>query len=241
MNASERDERLNRRYKRYTAYSIIILSLYIFFLCANGFIAGLTEGYNSFLLDWLGKTNKWSGSYGSEYLVDRLTDLSSLAGPLFILIFSAVFGGYLLIKKRYRTLNTYILVVFGAGIFHIILKNVFSGEGWSNWHSILSLYGKDFPSGHAFMSVVFYFTLARLAYRANRDRRLNRYFMTIVFILSFSIGIAQVIRGAHSPNDIIAGWAVGFAWITSAWLLDHFIRKKIYIRRHQENTETVKI
>jgi undecaprenyl-diphosphatase len=241
MNASERDERLNRRYKRYTAYTIIILSLFIFFLCTNGFIAGLTEGYNTFLYDWLGKTNKWSGSYGSEHLVNRLTDLSSLAGPLFILFFSVVLGGYLLIRKKYRTLYTYLLVVFGAGIMHIILKNLFSGEGWSDWYDMFNLYGKDFPSGHAFMSVVFYFTLARLAYRANPDRRLNQFFMTIAFLLSFSIGIAQIIRGAHSPNDIIGGWAIGFAWITAAWLLDHFIRKKIYVSRHKVNTDTAKI
>jgi undecaprenyl-diphosphatase len=191
------------------------------------------------LFDWLGKTNKWSGSYGSESLVNNLDDLSSLAGQLFVSLFSVVFGGYLFIIKKYRTLYTYFFVVIGAGILHVILKNYYSGEPWFNWFNLFDMDGKGFPSGHALMSVVLYFTLARLIYRANPERKLNRYLLTIAFLLSILIGIAQIIRGAHSPNEILAGWAIGFAWISGAWLLDHFIRKRIYIH-HLKNADLTK-
>jgi undecaprenyl-diphosphatase len=234
MDAVEREDRKSRKYKRYAAYSIIILCLYIFFLCTNGFIAGLTADYKSLLFDWLGKTNKWSGTYGSESLVHSMDDLSALAGRLFISLFSLIFGGYLFIRKKYRTLYTYFFVVIGAGVLHVFLKNYYGGEPWYNWLNLFDTNGKEFPSGHALMSIVFYFTIARLIYRSNADRKVNRYLMTIALILSFSIGIAQIIKGAHSPNEIIAGWAIGFAWVTTAWLLDHFIRKKIYIRKHAE-------
>ncbi len=237
MDAVERENRKSRKYKKYTAWSIIILSLYIFFLCTNGFVAGITGGYKTLMFEWLGKTNKWSGSYGPESLVGTMNDLSSLASQLFVSIFSIVFGGYLFIRKKYRTLYTYFFVVVGAGVMHVFLKNYYGGEPWFNWLNLFETYGKGFPSGHAMMSVVFYFTLARLIYRSNPDRSVNHFVLVIAFLLSISIGIAQIIKGSHSPNDIIAGWAFGFVWISAAWLLDHYIRKRIYIRHHIRDAE----
>jgi undecaprenyl-diphosphatase len=237
MSAVERENRKNRKYKRYAAYSIIILCLYIFFLCANGFVAEITGNYKTLLFDWLGKTNKWSGSYGSESLVGTMDSLSALGSRLFVSLFSVFFGGYLFIRKKYRTLYTYFFVVIGAGFFHVFLKNYFGGEPWNNWFNLFYTDDKSFPSGHALMSVVFYFTMARLIYRAKPERKINHYVTTVAFLLSIAIGIAQIIRGAHSPNDIIAGWSMGFAWISAAWLLDHYIRKQIYIRRHSAKAE----
>ena len=237
MDAVEREDRKSRKYKRYVAYSIIILCLYLFFLCTNGFIAGITGDYKSLLFNWLGKTNKWSGSYGSESLVQNMDILSSFGSRLFVSLFSVVFGGYLFIRKKYRTLYTYFFVVIGAGFFHVFLKNYFGGEPWHNWFNLFDTYDKEFPSGHALMSVVFYFTLARFIYRSKPEKKINHYVMTIAFLLSLSIGIAQIIRGAHSPNDVIAGWSMGFAWISAAWLLDHYIRKQIHIRRHSTKAE----
>ena len=232
MNPIERENQENRKYKKYAAVSVIILSLFIFFLCANGFIAEITAGYQAFLYETLGKTNRWSGSYGTESFVHLMDEISALGGRLFVSLFSICFGGYLYIKKRYKTLYTYFFVVIGAGVFHVFLKNFYGGEPWFNLLNIFLIDEKGFPSGHALMSVVLYFTLARLIYRANPDRRLNHYVMALAFLLSLIIGISQIIKGAHSPNEIIAGWAMGFAWINAAWLLDHYIRKKIYLHKH---------
>lgn len=237
MNGVERENRKIRKLKKYAAYSIIVLSLYIFFLCTNGFIAGLTGNYKSVLYDWLGKTNKWSGSFGSESLVSNMDILSSLGSPLFVTLFSIFFGGYLLIRKKYKTLYTYFIVVIGAGFFHVFLKNIYAGEPWNNWLNLFDLEDKGFPSGHALMSIVLYFTLARLIYRSDPDRKVNKYLMIVALLLSISIGIAQIIRGAHSPNQVIAGWAMGFAWISAAWLLDHYIRKRIFLRHHIKNND----
>ena len=236
MENIEREHQRNRKFRKYTAVSLIILSLFIFYLCANGFILELTGGYQSLLYNWLGKTNKWSGSYGPQTLVDNLTDLTALASELFISIFSIVFGGYLFLRRKYRTLYTYFFVVIGAGLFHVFLKNYLTGEKWYNWLNVFIIEGKIFPSGHALMSVVLYFTLARLIYRSNPDHKINRYLMTISFLLCFLIGLGLIIKGAHSPNDVIGGWAIGTAWISAAWLMDHLIRKKIYYKRHAEGS-----
>jgi undecaprenyl-diphosphatase len=236
MNPVDLENRRNRKYKRYVAGSIILLGLYIFYLCANGFMADLTKDYENFLLDWLGKTNKWGNSYGPASIVKLMDYLSSFASSLFVAIFTIVFFGYSIIRKKYAVFVTYFIVVFGAGIFHLFLKNIFGGEPWYNWLNMITADDKEFPSGHALMSVVFYFTLARIIYRAHPSRILNKYLTTVAFILSFSIGISQIIRGAHSPNDVIGGWAMGFVWISAAWLIDHKLRKKRYQKDHTKSS-----
>lgn len=238
MEEIEREHRRNRKFKKYTAVSIIILSVFVFYLSASGFMIELTGGYQSLLFNWLGKTNKWSGSYGPQSLVDTLSDITALSSEIFISLFSVVFGGYLFLRRKYRTLYTYFFVVVGAGLFHVFLKNYLTGEKWYNWFNFFIIEGKVFPSGHAFMSVVFYFTLARLTYRANPDHKINRYLMTIALLLSILIGISLIIKGAHSPNDVIGGWSIGIAWISAAWLIDHLIRKKIYLHHHNHPEET---
>lgn len=198
-------------------------------------MAELTSGYESVLLDSLGKTNKWSGSYGPESFLTLMEQLSALSGSLFIALFSTFFLGYLIIRKKHTIFYTYVLVIFGAGMLHVVLKNFYGGDPWYNWLNLFDTSGKEFPSGHAMMAVVFYYTIARLIYRVTPSLKLNRYLLTIAFLLSFSIGIAQIIKGAHSPNDIIAGWSIGFAWIASAWLIDHWVRKKIYLKMREKN------
>lgn len=232
MNSAEIENPKARKLKKYNAYLIIILSLFIFFLCTNGYISELTTGYKSLLYDWLGKKNKWTSSFGSAAVDNYMDHLSAFSGQLFLSIFSALFGGYLFLRKKYRTLYTYFIVVIGAGIFHVILKNSFAGEPWYKWLNVFNTEDTGFPSGHALMSVVFYFTIARLIYRSDPDHKINNYLMTIALLLSISIGLAQVIRGAHTPTDVVAGWSVGFAWISAAWLLDHHIRKRIFLKHH---------
>ncbi len=239
MNSIDRENRRTNRYKKYTSFSIILLGLFIFILCASGFISEMTGDYDALLLDWLGKTNKWSNSYGPSALVKLMDYLSALASSLFVTLFTIIFAGYAFIRKKYSIFITYFLVVFGAGIFHLFLKNIFGGEAWYNWLNMITADDKEFPSGHAMMSVVFYFTTARLIYRAHPSSNLNHYLTTVAFILSVSIGISQILRGAHSPNDVIGGWAIGFTWISAAWLLDHYIRKRIYIRHHLKNTDFI--
>lgn len=237
MNSTEIRNRKTRSLKKYTAYTIIIFSLFVFFLCTNGYISELTTGYKSFLYEWLGKKNKWTSSFGSAAVDNYMDHLSAFSGQLFLSIFSVFFGGYLFLRKKYRTLYTYFIVVIGAGIFHVILKNSFAGEPWYKWLNVFNTENTGFPSGHALMSVVFYFTIARFIYRSNPDNKINNFLMTLAFLLSISIGIAQVIRGAHSPNDVIAGWSIGFVWISAAWLIDHYIRKRIYLRHLVKNND----
>jgi undecaprenyl-diphosphatase len=230
----------NKKFKTYTAVLIIIIGLSIFYLCINGFIAELTGGYQTFLNNWLGQTNKWSHSFGPGILVENMREITVFADDIFIFLFSLIFGGYLLIRKKYRTLCTYFFVVIGAGFFNVFLKNYINGEAWYNLFNPLIIDGKTFPSGHALMSVVFYFTMAVILYRTNPSRKLIQYLTIIALLINILIGICLILTGMHSPDEIFAGWSIGFVWISAAWLIDHYLREKInnsHQRKESDLTE----
>jgi undecaprenyl-diphosphatase len=237
MNSMRTENHQRTRYKKYIAYLIIISGLFVFYLCADGFIEELTSGYKDFLLNWLGKTNKWDNSYGPYLLAGNMNEITVFADDIFIALFSLIFGGYLIVRKKFRTLFTYIIVVLGAALFHVFLKNYFGGTTWNNWLNPMAIHGKTFPSGHALVAVVFYFTMARLIYRANPSGSLNKYLFTVALFINILIGTSLLITGMHSPNEIIAGWAMGSVWINAAWLVDHFIRRTVYLRKHSHNSE----
>lgn len=73
-------------------------------------------------------------------------------------------------------------------------------------------HGASFPSGHAITSVVVFGTLAYLAARVERARRLRRATLIGAILLVLLIGFSRVYFGVHYLSDVIAGVLVGLLW-----------------------------
>jgi undecaprenyl-diphosphatase len=73
----------------------------------------------------------------------------------------------------------------------------------------------SFPSGHSFISLVFYGIIAYFRMRLHPRLR-DRAFIAVAaakFILL--IGASRVYLGVHYPSDVLAGYAAGFPWLTA--------------------------
>lgn len=75
----------------------------------------------------------------------------------------------------------------------------------------------SFPSGHALSAMVFYVSIlivgARLA-----GAPLRASLLTLAVIMVPMMGFTRLYLGVHYPTDVIAGWAVGAAWVSSSYL-----------------------
>lgn len=65
----------------------------------------------------------------------------------------------------------------------------------------------NFPSGHTAFATALFGLLAALT--AEDGQRVAP---PIFVALAAGMGVAMVVRGAHLPSDVLAGWAVGAAW-----------------------------
>jgi membrane-associated phospholipid phosphatase len=82
----------------------------------------------------------------------------------------------------------------------------------------------SFPSGHAFGTTAAVLVLLALVWPRVRSRGLLLVACVAVVLL---VGIGRVVLNVHHPSDVVAGWALGYAWfVVTLPLLPRFIREE---------------
>lgn len=81
-------------------------------------------------------------------------------------------------------------------------------------HPVLT-HSLSFPSAHAANSMIVLPALV-LFFVAPGRRALP---MTLAILASLIVGASRPLLGVHWPSDVIAGWALGAAWLLATWPL----------------------
>lgn len=123
-----------------------------------------------------------------------------------------------LIWKRYWEEAKY-LAFASLGILLLIdqiLKPIFNrirpGSFSEAFASLVEVDGRSFPSGHSAGSVVFYFYLAFVL--STHFPHLKKYIYSGAAVWVGLIGLSSAYCRVHWGSDILAGYSVGFVWLT---------------------------
>ena len=73
--------------------------------------------------------------------------------------------------------------------------------------------GYSFPSGHTLLYVSFFGFLFYWTYTFVRPGRLRTALLWTLGVLIGLIGVSRVYLGHHWPSDVLASYALGFAWL----------------------------
>jgi len=85
------------------------------------------------------------------------------------------------------------------------------------------LHNYSFPSGHAGSGFIFYGLLAYLVWKSNMLLRYKYILLSSLIFFSLLVGFSRIYLRMHYASDVVAGFCVGFAWLTfSLWLLNKF-------------------
>lgn len=91
--------------------------------------------------------------------------------------------------------------------------------------------GLSFPSGHALFSITFYGLLVYIIYKGVKNGWVRWSLISFLVVLMLIIGFSRVYLRVHYATDVIAGFCVGFMWLTFAiWALnrmERFSRREI--------------
>jgi diacylglycerol kinase family enzyme/membrane-associated phospholipid phosphatase len=109
-----------------------------------------------------------------------------------------------------------VLVLLG----NMLIKHAFdrprphwNGEPW--WEA-----GEwAFPSGHSAGSAALATVGALLTIAATMRGARRRIALTAWVLLAIAVGLSRVVRGAHYPADVLAGWCFGIAVCVALWIL----------------------
>ncbi|MDD5532012.1 MAG: phosphatase PAP2 family protein [Syntrophales bacterium] len=79
---------------------------------------------------------------------------------------------------------------------------------------LVEAWGWSYPSGHALLATLFYFTVAYTMGRSVKRKHLRIAMAAAALLISGLISISRVYLGVHYPSDVLAGMTGGILWFT---------------------------
>ena len=193
---------------------IIFISLVVFILSCTGLLDSFSLKVSHFLYHWLGYTNKWSRTYGEPWFVNLNSNISSFGSREIVFSITVFFSIYLFNAKNLTKVIKFLSVVLGGILLIFLIKYINSNEVQHTFKSILIESLSNFPSGHAFITLVLYVAIAFSLQSRKYPPKINNYFYIVAFILVIAVGISRIILGAHTVTEVVAGWSLGVFWLS---------------------------
>lgn len=156
---------------------------------------------------------RWMAHHVTDWRDVRALEITSLGSGTVVLAFSALSASLLALLGRRHYAALVVVAVAGGWILSPILKALFGRDRprvveWRVPHAGQA----SFPSGHALMAMVLYVVLAYVIHRIANRTWVSVLAIVLALLLVMLIGITRVYLGVHYPSDVLAGYAVGFAW-----------------------------
>lgn len=172
-------------------------------------LARLIEGQEPLAID--DQILTWLGAHLNGLPRQALLQVYRMSGVGFtgVLVLAALI--YLLLKRWWRDLA--LLVLATGGILAIVdlwLKPFFDRA--RPHEKLLVVDGRSFPSGHAAGSVAFYFAMVAILSFHNPRLRWPLTLGALAWVAL--VWLSTLVARAHWPTDLLAGGAVGVAWLT---------------------------
>lgn len=158
------------------------------------------------LRDWVGE---------DERRVDVLHVVTTLGSTIWLS--TVVVVGALVLRRAGRIRAMVFLVATSAAgsLLNLSIKYLVSRPRPSLEEPVATAVGKSFPSGHAMGSTVVYGALLvvflRLVPRPHRG-----WVAGAVVVLVAAIGFSRLALGVHYITDVLAGFALGLAWLAAS-------------------------
>ncbi|GIF09147.1 phosphatase PAP2 family protein [Actinoplanes siamensis] len=151
---------------------------------------------------------------GSSAAVEALQQISSFGGRVFLISLVAIVLAALLIRRRQRLALYLVVTGIGGLILDPSLKTLVGRVRPVVDSPVAHAPGNSFPSGHALGSMVVYGMLALVLLPAVRDRW-KPWFLGLLGLIVALVGVSRIALGVHYLSDVLAGWLLGIAWIST--------------------------
>lgn len=167
----------------------------------------------------------------SENLSRFFAFFTNLAEPAVIiagLVFAAI---YFISVKNKIALKYLAATSLGGFLFSYLTKIILQRPRPIAANLIFPPDSYSLPSGHAVMSFCFYGFFAYLLFNKFKNNFLKIVTLVSFLLLAVFIGLSRAYLGVHYPNDVLAGWYLGFAILAMGVTIME-IEKKFYVKKN---------
>lgn len=153
----------------------------------------------------------WLHQHAASHLTALARGLSTVGEPTVIAPLTLLLTLVLLIRRHYGKAALFAVEVGGAAALDLVLKRLFARPRPTLFPHLVPETNFSFPSGHAVGDVAFFLALA-LVLRGTLPGRWS-WLGAVGLVLALLIGASRPYLQVHYPSDILAGWALGAAWV----------------------------
>ncbi len=228
VRGADQDRRIDRsvRFAERSATWIMAgtaLGLLIFGQIAYSITDGLGPSVDEQILLALRTNSDLSNPIGPLWLEGFMRDVTGLGG--FGILSFLVLGvtGFLAATQRRREALEIFAISLSGWLLSHTMKFMFGRPRPELVPHGADVFSSSFPSGHAMVSAVVYLTLATVLARSTSDVRVKVYVIGLALVTTVAVGFSRVYLGVHWPSDVLAGWALGAAWVGVAWIAIRWI------------------
>jgi undecaprenyl-diphosphatase len=202
----------------YTALGLVLIlslgsalaAVWAFSELAEQVVRGSTARFDNAVLEGIHR-------YASPWWDGVALAVTSVGNGMAVAVISLVACAFLWVFRRPKGVLLVAIAVIGADLGQGILKAVFQRprpELFVIETPFARPMSASFPSGHATGAIALYLVLGYLLAKAGGGRLFRWLVHTIAALLVLAIGLSRVYLGVHYPSDVIAGYLIGFVWVT---------------------------
>jgi undecaprenyl-diphosphatase len=197
------------------AIAALMAGIGIFTLIAIEISAGRTQNFDRDVL--LAMRRPDGAPLGTPGFQQVARDISALGSDTVLSLATALAVGFLVIHRQGRLALLLCGCVIAGHLLDTTLKNEFDRARPDLVPRAAYFSGASFPSGHALLSAVTYFSLATVVARMYRRKAMTIYVYLFAVTVVALIGVTRVYLGVHWPTDVLAGWIGGSVWALLYW------------------------
>jgi membrane-associated phospholipid phosphatase len=154
----------------------------------------------------------WIHQFASPTLDRVMLTVTRLGNPKVVIPLACMGFSWLWWQRQWSIATVFAINCVGGAVLSATLKLFFGKPRPALWPQIITETTFSFPSGHALGSMVIYGFSAYLL--AQRFPQRSRLIYGLAVLLIGSIGLSRLYLGVHWPTDVLAGYGIGFLWIS---------------------------
>ena len=227
--------RANRWLKLFSAELVTLLlllfvSVVVFVYAVNMVFIKKTTSFDENMFNYI-------ATHVNPVLTEIMVFISFLGKHTFLVPANLLLLAYYLFIRKNKRLTVRISALALTSLSLMFLLKLSFQRSRPEIPLLEKVSGFSFPSGHALMSVAFYGLLIYISSQEIKGTIFRRIIEAFLIFLILLIGFSRIYLRVHYASDVMAGFAVGFAWLLlSLWVIDK-LEKRYLNRRELMNTK----
>ncbi len=187
--------------------AVVVVSLALFAWLGNGVMKNEFVDFDAQVRN----TIHQAADAGLTQFMFWMTNLGSKAAAA---VLATVISLWLAARRAWRSMLIVWITLMGEAILESVLKTGFHRSRPVPFFGLPLPDSKSFPSGHAMTGICLYGVTAWLL-NGVQSTAVRSAIWISAGVVSLLVGASRVYLGVHYPTDVLAGYAIAIAWLTT--------------------------